>query len=117
MGGQSWTDEEKAIAIYFAYRGVPGEAISQLLNVRGFTRSKSAVWGRLRGIESDNNVSIRSLTTAEADSFIDQVARGYDIIGLLSPTDEDQRIVSKYRPDIDVWKEYEEWLDRVARAQ
>lgn len=95
MAGYSWTDEEKAILVYFAYLGVPCVAISRLLNARGFTRSKSAVLCHLRVIENDNNVSIQSLTRAEADSLIDQVARGYEIIGLLSPTDDDQRIMDE----------------------
>ncbi|RJE18999.1 hypothetical protein PHISCL_08661 [Aspergillus sclerotialis] len=109
MGGYEWTEEEKAMAVYFTFLGVRYDAIAELLNRRGFTRSEKAVSSIIRSIQKDERIAIRALTRTEADALIDRVARDSKMYGFLLPTDDDQRIVHQ---GIDIWKEYLEWLDR-----
>lgn len=87
MGRYEWTEEEKALAVYFRYLGVRCDGISQLLENQGFMHSERAVSGIIRSIQNNEGLAINTLTRSEADALIDRVASGYDISCFLLPMD------------------------------
>ncbi|KAF7594880.1 hypothetical protein BBP40_007914 [Aspergillus hancockii] len=96
MAGHEWTDEEQAIALYFAVIGTRQCDIVKILEQRMFYRTLSGVEGKIAELRVENNLgeTSRRLSKDGVYQFIDRLSvPGID--SLLEPTLEDQEIVNQ----------------------
>lgn len=95
MAGYSWTEEEKALVIWFASIGLTHIKISQLLHYRNFDRSMTAVRNKIAEIRKKNQLGFASnrLSYDDVDTWIMQLSLNCDAPSLLTPTPLDRQII------------------------
>lgn len=95
MTGYSWTEEEKALVIWFASIGLSHSNISKLLGHRSFDRSMTAVRNKIAEVRKEFELGCASnkLNFWEVDSWIRKLSLNCEPAHLLMPTITDQRVV------------------------
>jgi hypothetical protein len=139
MTGYAWTEEEEALALYFASLGVPHRLIPRLLAQRQFSRTLTAVQNKIAEIQrrEANNIKLKRLTKNKVDELLAKRLEENQIEVVIRPTPDDQRIISgvclpvmvfelftkssQVHRNIDVWEEYLSWkarmVDRKSQGQ
>lgn len=97
MSGYSWTEEEKALIIWFASIGLTHANISKLLHHRNFNRSMTAIRNKIAEVRRKYELGETSnkLNLWEVDNWIRQLSLNCDPTHLLMPTLLDQQIIYK----------------------
>jgi hypothetical protein len=135
MTGYAWTEEEEALALYFASLGVPYSLIPGLLAQRQFSRTLTAVQNKIAEIQrrEAQNIKLKLLTNDKVDELLAKRLDNNEIEVVIRPTQADQRIISgvclsvivlqrftknsQAHRNIDVWKEYLSWKARRANRK
>jgi hypothetical protein len=99
MAGYSWTEEEKALVVWFASIGLTHSTISQLLRHRSFDRSLTAVRNKIAELRKEFGLGCASnkLDIWAVDNWIRQLPLNCDSPYLLMPTLLDQQIIMEVR--------------------
>ena len=92
MPGYSWTEEEKALVLWFASLGLTHTNICKLLHDRKFNRTMTAIRNKIGDLRKEFNLGCSSnqLNFWEVDRWIKQLSLNCDAAELLRPTVEDQ---------------------------
>ncbi|KAL5696107.1 hypothetical protein EMGR_006627 [Emarellia grisea] len=119
MTGYAWTEEEEALALYFASLGVPHRLIPRLLAQRQFSRTLTAVQNKIAEIQrrEANNIKLKRLTKNKVDELLAKRLEENQIEVVIRPTPDDQGIISGVHRNIDVWEEYLSWKARMANRK
>ena len=99
MAGYAWTEEEKALIIWFASIGVTHVTITRLLLQRGSLRTMLAVRNKITEIRKQDSLGDASdkLEPGEVDNWIKRRQTKSNILHTLKPTLQDQEIVNAVR--------------------
>ncbi|KAK9547696.1 hypothetical protein V6Z79_008522 [Aspergillus fumigatus] len=119
MTGYAWTEEEEALALYFASLGVPHRLIPRLLAQQQFSRTLTAVQNKIAEIQrrEANNIKLKRLTKNKVDELLAKRLEENQIEVVIRPTPDDQGIISGVHRNIDVWEEYLSWKARMANRK
>ena len=95
MAGYSWTEEEKALVIWFASIGINHANIAKLLHNRNFDRSMTAIRNKISEVRKQYKLGDASnkLNFWEVDKWLRQLSLDCEPAALLMPTLLDQQII------------------------